>query len=116
MKFLPTKSHKPPDGLFKDLPALIVEARQDVARSVNSALVMLCWKVGKRIRQDILKENRGEYGEEIVPTLSAQLVPEFGEGFSKRNLFRMIRFAEVFPSEESVFVKVTLCLPSKALA
>ena len=77
--------------LVEDLRSLITETRQDVARQVNSALVMLYWHVGKRIRQDILKEKRGEYGEEIVPTLSAQLVPEFGEGFSKRNLFRMIR-------------------------
>jgi hypothetical protein len=45
---------------------------------------------------------RAEYGEEIVPTVSAQLVHEFGESFSKRNLFRMIRFAEVFPTEQIV--------------
>jgi len=90
------------DKLVEDLRSLIIETRQDVARQINSALVMLYWHVGKRIRQDILKEKRGEYGEEIVPTLSAQLVPEFGEGFSKRNLFRMIRFSEVFSSEEIV--------------
>jgi predicted nuclease of restriction endonuclease-like (RecB) superfamily len=90
------------DNLFQDLRSLIIEARQDVARQVNSALVLLYWRLGKRIRQDILKESRAEYGEEIVPTLSAQLVPEFGEGFSKRNLFRMIRFAEVFPTEQIV--------------
>ena len=92
-----TKSLQTSDSLFQDLKSLIVEARQDVARQVNSALVLLYWRVGQRIRQDILKEKRAEYGEEIVPTVSAQLVPEFGEGFSKRNLFRMIRFAEVFP-------------------
>jgi hypothetical protein len=102
MKLLPTKSHKPPDALFEDLRVLIIEARQDVARQVNSALVLLYWRVGKRIHQNILKEKRAEYGEEIVPTLSTQLVPEFGEGFSKRNLFRMIRFAEVFPDEQIV--------------
>src|SRR5512136_2697461 len=88
--------------LVEDLRSLIIETRQDVARQVNSALVMLYWHVGKRIRQDILKEKRAEYGEQIVPTLSAQLVPEFGEGFSKRNLFRMIRFAEVFTEEQIV--------------
>jgi hypothetical protein len=102
MKFLPTKSHKPPDGLFKDLRALIVEARQDVARQVNSALVMLYWRVGRRIRQDILKEKRGEYGEEIVPTLSAQWVSEFGTGFAEKNLRRMVQFAETFPEEQIV--------------
>jgi predicted nuclease of restriction endonuclease-like (RecB) superfamily len=97
-----TKSIQISDSLFQDLRSLIIEARQDVSRQVNSALVMLYWRVGQRIRKDILKERRAEYGEEIVPTVSAQLVPEFGEGFSKRNLFRMIRFAEVFPAEQSV--------------
>ena len=74
-----TKFTKPSDTLFQDLRALIIEARQDVARQVNSVLVLLYWRVGKRIRQDILKEKRAEYGEEIVATLSPQLVPEFGE-------------------------------------
>ena len=37
------------------------------------------------------------YGKEIVHALSAKLQIEFGKGFSKRNLFNMIRFAEVFP-------------------
>src|SRR4030043_1005354 len=102
MRLLPTKTQKPSDILFQDLRGLIIEARQDVARQVNSALVFLYWRVGKRIRQDILKEKRAEYGEEIVSTVSTQLVPEFGEGFSKRNLFRMIRFAEVFLDEKIV--------------
>jgi len=55
--------------LLKDLRELIEEARQDVARQVNLALVLLYWRVGKRIHQDILREKRAEYGEEIVPTL-----------------------------------------------
>jgi len=93
---------KSSDKLLSDLRTLIAEARQDIARSVNSALVMLYWKVGQRIRQDILKEKRAEYGQEIVPTLSAQLVPEFGTGFGVRNLFRMIKFAEVSPDEKIV--------------
>ncbi|MBM4351356.1 MAG: DUF1016 domain-containing protein [Deltaproteobacteria bacterium] len=44
-----------PKVLLKDLRELIATARQDVARQVNSALVLLYWRVGKRIRQDILK-------------------------------------------------------------
>ena len=39
------------------------------ARQVNSALVLLYWRVGKRIRQDILKEKRAEYGGRIVSAL-----------------------------------------------
>ena len=37
-----------------------------------------------------------------MPTLSAQLVTDFGNGFTARNLFRMIRFAEVFPDPNVV--------------
>jgi len=65
----PTRSRT----LLGDLRQLIAEARQDVARQVNSALGLLYWRVGKRIRQDILKEKRAEYGEQIVATLSQQL-------------------------------------------
>jgi predicted nuclease of restriction endonuclease-like (RecB) superfamily len=93
---------KVPVPLLRDLRALIVEARKDVARQVNSALVLLYWRVGKRIYQDILKEKRAEYGEEILSTLSRKLVAEFGNGFSLPNLFRMVRFAEVFPEENIV--------------
>ena len=102
MRLLPSKSHKPSDSLFKDLRSLIIETRQDVARQVNSALVLLYWRVGKRIRQDILKEKRADYGEEIVPTVSAQLVKEFGTGFAEKNLRRMVQFAEVFLDEPIV--------------
>lgn len=85
-----------PDLLY-DLRALIAEARQNVAQTVNSALVLMYWRVGARIRRDILKEKRAGYGEEIVSTLSRKLTVEFGEGFSRPNLSRMVRFAEVFP-------------------
>ena len=101
-----TKSPKPSDTLFQDLHALIIEARQDVARQVNSALVLLYWRVGKRIHQDILKEKRAEYGEQIIATLSQQLVAEFGSGFTARNLANMVRFAEVFQDEKILH---TLC-------
>ena len=88
--------------LLSDLRQLIAEARQNVARQVNSALVLLYWRVGQRIRRDVLKEKRAEYGEEIVATLSQQLVTEFGQGFSEKNLRRMVQFAEVFPDEKIV--------------
>jgi predicted nuclease of restriction endonuclease-like (RecB) superfamily len=93
-------------ALLKDLRELIAAVRQDVARQVNSALVLLYWRVGNRIRQDILREKRAEYGEQIVATLSQQLMKEFGPGFTARNLANMVRFAEVFPDEKILH---TLC-------
>jgi predicted nuclease of restriction endonuclease-like (RecB) superfamily len=88
--------------LLADLRGLIQQARVGVARAVDSSLTALYWHVGQRIRQDILKEKRAEYGEQIVATLGTQLETEFGRGFGEKNLRRMIRFAEVFPDREIV--------------
>ena len=89
-------------SLLSDLRNLISQVHATVARSVNSAQVMLYWEVGRRIGQDLLGSERAAYGEQIVSTVSKQLTAEFGRGFSKQNLARMIRFAEVFPNSEIV--------------
>ncbi len=91
------KSVPQPAKLLSDVRQLILSAREGVARTVNASLSALYWQVGNRIRKDIFKEKRAEYGQQIVSTLSAQLEAEFGRSFGRRNLFRMIRFAEVFP-------------------
>ncbi len=92
----------PPRPLLGDLRELILQARISVARAVDSGLVTLYWHIGRRIREDILGQQRAEYGQEIVSALGRQLGLEFGRGFGPRNLFRMIRFAEVFPDAEIV--------------
>jgi len=60
-------------------------------------LTALYWHIGRRIREDILKEQRAEYGEGIVSALGRQLAVEFGRGFSDKSLRHMIRFVEAFP-------------------
>lgn len=91
-----------PAGLLNDIRGLIEDTRQNVARSVNSALVTLYWHVGGRIHRAILKSRRAAYGEQILPTLSAKLRAEFGKGWSERNLAYMIRFAEAFPDKNNL--------------
>jgi len=91
-----------PTVLLADVRDLILQAREGVARAVDSALTTLYWHVGRRVRQDILRERRAEYGEQIVSALSAQLELEFGRGFGEKNLRRMIQFAEAFPDEKIV--------------
>jgi predicted nuclease of restriction endonuclease-like (RecB) superfamily len=90
------------DGLLTDVRELILSARQTVARGVNAALAMLYWRIGQRIHKDILREQRAGYGEQIVSSLATQLESEFGRGFGRRNLFRMVRFAEAFPDAKIV--------------
>jgi len=89
-------------SLLKDIRTLIDSTRQRVASAVNAGLLILYWNVGHRIRQDILHQKRASYGEKIVPTVSALLTPDYGRGFSTRNLFKMIQFAERFPDKQIV--------------
>lgn len=83
--------------LIADLRGLIEQARQHVAQTANSTLTLLYWQVGQRIYRDVLAGQRASYGEEILPTLSAKLEPDYGKGFSVKSLHRMVQFAEAFP-------------------
>jgi predicted nuclease of restriction endonuclease-like (RecB) superfamily len=85
------------NNLLTELRGLIEQARQHVALTVNSTLTMLYWHVGQRIQREALKEGRAEYGNQILATLSQELVRDYGKGFNPSALTRMVKFAEVFP-------------------
>jgi predicted nuclease of restriction endonuclease-like (RecB) superfamily len=88
--------------LFDDIRNLIEESKSLVATTVNSSMTMLFWNIGERVNRDILNNKRAEYGEQIVVTLSRQLVWEYGNSFEEKNLRRMVQFATVFPDEKIV--------------
>ena len=89
-----------------DLRALISDARRRAARKVNAELSILYWQVGRRIRTEILDEQRAAYGEQILENLSKSLKGEFGTGWSERQLRYCVRIAEVFPDQDILH---TLC-------
>jgi predicted nuclease of restriction endonuclease-like (RecB) superfamily len=101
-KSVPAKIAVVSGALLGDVRELILAAREGIARTVNSGLVLLHWQIGKRIRTDILREERAEYGAEIIATLSRQLAMEFGPGYDAKSLARMVQFTEVFPDSEIV--------------
>ncbi len=88
--------------LLADVRGLIAAARERTAQAVNAGLVALYWSIGDRIRREVLKGRRAGYGEEVVSALARDLGMEYGQGFSEKNLRRMIQFAEVFPDRRIV--------------
>ncbi len=90
-------------SLFFELKTLIETSKSNVAVSVNAEMTMLYWNIGKRINEEIGRQNRADsYGKQIVATLWRQLTEEYGASFSEKNLRRMMQFAEVFPDEKIV--------------
>ena len=65
-------------------------------------MTMLYWDIGKRIKEDIIKSERAEYGKQVVATLAQLLSAEHGKGFTRFSLSRMIRFYEAFPEVQIV--------------
>lgn len=100
-KSVPTaaRSH---ETLLRDVRHLLEQARQATATAVNSALVLLYWQVGHRVRTETLANARAAYGKEILSTLSKELVAEYGSGFSVPNLSRMVKLAEFFPDRDAL--------------
>lgn len=103
---LTTQGSVPPSlidpDLLGDIRSLIESAHRQVAQFVNAAMVVTYWSVGDRIRREVLRQERAEYGKRLVAQLSAELTLHYGSGFSRTNLFNMLRFAEVFPDLEIV--------------
>lgn len=91
-----------PESLIKDLKGMIEKTRQSIATSVNAGMTLLYWSIGHRIRQEVLKDSRAEYGRSIVATASRQLAADYGSGFAEKSLRRMIQCSEQFPDDRIV--------------
>ncbi len=88
--------------MLEEIRALIEEGRQQAAATVNATMTLLYWRIGKRINQEVLHEQRAEYGKQIVSTLAKRLEMDYGRGFSEKSLRHMMRFAEAFPDGQIV--------------
>ena len=91
-----------PEQLLGDIRGFIEQSRQQLASVVNSALTQLYWRIGQRIRSEVLQGERAAYGEQIVSALARQLSSDYGRGFAEKNLRHMLRFVEAFPDEAIV--------------
>jgi len=89
-------------SLLSEIRSLIESARQRVAVNVNAELSLLYWNVGKRINNDILENERAEYGKKTIAILAEQLTKEYGKGWSDKQLRRMMQFATIFTDEQIV--------------
>jgi predicted nuclease of restriction endonuclease-like (RecB) superfamily len=86
----------------KEIQLLIEQSKQQIALSVNTTMSQMYWQIGRKINQEVLQNERGAYGKQIVVLLSRQLTTEYGTSFSEKNLRRMMQFATCFPDEKIV--------------
>ena len=79
-------------SLLNDACNIIEQAQATAYRQVNETLIKRNWLLGMRIRHEVLKDERAEYGEQVVKVLAKVLTAKYGEGFTWRNLYNYIDF------------------------
>ncbi|GHT85312.1 hypothetical protein FACS1894137_09430 [Spirochaetia bacterium] len=90
------------DSLFNDISALIEKSKQKAISLANYAVNMLFWHVGVRINTEVLKNERAEYGRQVIVNLAECLTVKYGRNYEEKNLRRMMQFAEQFPDKKIV--------------
>lgn len=98
---LPNKT--PETKLYSDVCSLIETSRRQLAITANAEIIMLHWQVGERIKEDVLFNQRADYGKQVVKNLAKQLTVKYGKGWSDRKLLHCIRAAYIFSEEQIVY-------------
>lgn len=80
----------------------IDQCKHTVQRAVNNAMVMLYLTIGKYLVCIVLDNSKAEYGQKVVEELAQKLTQNYGRGFEKTSLFRMIKFYREFPENQIV--------------
>ncbi len=91
-------------SLVSEVKSLIVNAKEGAIRSVDHHRTVLYWHIGERIfNEEQQGKERANYGNYLIKYLSEQLQPEFGSGFSLRQLELMRQFYRVFPIANTLY-------------
>ncbi|MFT5588342.1 MAG: hypothetical protein ACI9ZF_000507 [Bradyrhizobium sp.] len=82
---------------------LIRDARAGLAATVNSALTLLYWPIGQRIRSEVLQGARAGYGGQTVAAAARELEARHSRVVGSKNLRHMLRVAGVFETEDIAY-------------
>jgi predicted nuclease of restriction endonuclease-like (RecB) superfamily len=78
------------NSILNDIHLIISQAREMAVRSVNFE------------REEQQEQQRAEYGAYLIKSLAASLEPEYGTGFSARQLERFRQFFRSFPNASAL--------------
>ena len=90
-------------GFIEEVKGIIENSREDAIRSVDHVRVKMYWKLGRKIvEEEQLGKERAKYGDFLLTTLSSNLLPLFGSGFSYRQLAFFRQFYKTYPNMNAV--------------
>jgi predicted nuclease of restriction endonuclease-like (RecB) superfamily len=84
--------------LLQQIQSIIANAQANAIRSVDTERVLMYWQIGKVIFEEEQQgKDRADYGKYLIKSISETFQPQFGTGFSIRQLERNRQFYRSFP-------------------
>ncbi|MBS1573539.1 MAG: DUF1016 family protein [Bacteroidetes bacterium] len=84
--------------LIQQIQTIIANAKEKAIRSVDTERVLMYWQIGKVIFEEEQEgKDRADYGKYLIKSISETFQPEFGTGFSIRQLEMNRQFYKTFP-------------------
>ncbi len=85
-------------SIIPDIKAIIATAQDRAIRAVDTERTLMYWNIGKRIFEEEQQgKDRAEYGEYLTKYIAQQLEPDYGSGYSKRQIELFRQFYRTFP-------------------
>ena len=96
--------------LFNDVCNIIDQTRNRIATYINTEVCLTNWYVGKRIKEDVLYNQRAEYGKQILKNLSKRLIAHYGGGWGFEKLKHCVRSAYLISSSEKRYAATFIAI------
>ncbi len=95
-------------AVIADIKAIIFNAREKAIRIVDHERTLMYWHIGKRIFEEEQQgKDRADYGQYQTEFIAEQLEPEFGSGFSKRQVELSRQFYRTFPITNTLYSQLS---------
>ncbi|GAA3935437.1 DUF1016 family protein [Chitinophaga oryziterrae] len=95
-------------SVIVDIKDIIDKAKDKAIRLVDHQRTIMYWHIGKRIFEEEQEgKDRADYGNYLTKFIAEQLEPEYGSGFSKRQVELIRQFYRTFPIANTVYSQLS---------
>ncbi|SFF00765.1 Predicted nuclease of restriction endonuclease-like (RecB) superfamily, DUF1016 family [Chitinophaga sp. CF118] len=95
-------------SVIADIKTIIHNAKDKAIRLVDHERTIMYWHIGQRIfEEEQVGKDRADYGNYLTKFIAEQLEPEYGSGFSKRQVELIRQFYRTFPIANTVYSQLS---------
>ena len=95
-------------SIITDIKAIIAKSKDKAIRAVDHERTLMYWDIGKRIFEEEQQgKDRADYGKYITQFVAKELEPEYGSGFSVRQIELFRQFYRTFPITNTLYSQLS---------